>query len=324
MDDDRLSTTSDCSLSHQLNDLGDVQHVARIQEAALMRPVPPLPPAQQPQQLPTPSSSSSSSAPQNHHDKRLLSPDSNPPTHYSSQDSLPDSPYSSQSLESHPEPSGGDQKRHTRGSLPNLNKRGAGAAGRAATGLAAPGGVGVGGGRKASASATRAPTAAAGSGYGLSRHHTSSDPRLLQQQKGRGSQMQIQPPQRGYSAPRGGDRRTPEYQAGYGQQPRYPGAGAGARPAAGSGLRQPSAVSSAQNPGSRLARPAGTGIPRPGSRLPTFSSRGGVGGMAAMRGIPKPSSGIPSAAGGGGGYGSRSNSATRNQQNRNEWMDECY
>ena len=64
----RLSTTSDCSLSHQLNDLGDVQHVARIQEAALMRPVPPLPPAQQ--QLPTPSSSSSSSAPQNHHDKR--------------------------------------------------------------------------------------------------------------------------------------------------------------------------------------------------------------------------------------------------------------
>ena len=46
--------------------------------------------------------------------------------------------------------------------------------------------------------------------------------------------------------------------------------------------------------------------------------------MAAMRGIPKPSSGIPSAAGGGGGYGSRSNSATRNQQNRNEWMDECY
>ena len=208
----------------------------------------------------------------------MLSPDSNPPTHYSSQDSLPDSPYSSQSLESHPEPSGGDQKRHTRGSLPNLNKRGAGAAGRAATGLAAPGGVGVGGGRKASASATRAPTAAAGSGYGLSRHHTSSDPRLLQQQKGRGSQMQIQPPQRGYSAPRGGDRRTPEvtfffrfkfinslnlfnfqYQAGYGQQPRYPGAGAGARPAAGSGLRQPSAVSSAQNPGSRLARPAGTG-----------------------------------------------------------------
>ena len=67
----RLSTTSDCSLSHQLNDLGDVQHVARIQEAALMRPVPPLPPAQQQQQqLPTPSSSSSSSAPQNHHDKR--------------------------------------------------------------------------------------------------------------------------------------------------------------------------------------------------------------------------------------------------------------
>ncbi len=38
MDDmDRLSTTSDCSLTHQLNDVGDVQQIARIQEAALMQ-----------------------------------------------------------------------------------------------------------------------------------------------------------------------------------------------------------------------------------------------------------------------------------------------
>ena len=143
-----------------------------------------------------------------------MSPDSNPPTHYSSQDSLPDSPYSSQSLESQPEPSNTDQRRHTRGSMPNLNKRGRGGragGGQVGQGLAAPGG----GGRKASASATRAP-AAGGSGYGLSRHHTSSDPRLQQQHQqrlGRGSQapvMQLQPPQRGYSMPRGGDRRTPE------------------------------------------------------------------------------------------------------------------
>ena len=142
-----------------------------------------------------------------------MSPDSNPPTHYSSQDSLPDSPYSSQSLESQPEPSNADQRRHTRGSMPNLNRRGRGGragGGQVGQGLAAPGG----GGRKASASATRAPAAGA-SGYGLSRHHTSSDPRLQQQQQrlGRGSQapvMQLQPPQRGYSMPRGGDRRTPE------------------------------------------------------------------------------------------------------------------
>ena len=31
-EDDRLSTTSDSSLSHQLNDVGDVQQIARIQE----------------------------------------------------------------------------------------------------------------------------------------------------------------------------------------------------------------------------------------------------------------------------------------------------
>lgn len=323
MDDDRLSTTSDCSISHHLHDLGDVQHVARIQEAALNAPVQPS--QQQQPTLP----SSSSSVPQHRHDKQLLSPDSNPPTHYSSQDSLPDSPYSSQSLESQPDPS--DQRRHTRGSMPNLNKRGrggrAGGGGQVGQGLAAPGG------RKASASATRAPTA--GSGYGLSRQHTSSDPRLLQhhttsdprllqqqqQRQGRGSQLQMQPPpQRGYSMPRGGDRRTPEYQAGYAQQPQQPryagpsaAATATARPAAGSGLRPPSA-----GLGSRLARPAGTGIPRPGSRLPTFSNRGG-GATAAipMRGIPKPS-GIAAPS------GSRSNSATRQQNRNSEWMDDCY
>ena len=149
----------------------------------------------------------------------VLSPDSNPPTHYSSQDSLPDSPYSSQSLESQPEPPD-QQRRHTRGSMPNLNRRGRGGVGGQQVGgpgrLAAPGL----GGRKASASATRAPVAAAAAAgasgqYGLSRQHTTSDPRLLQQQQqqghqGRGSQLQMQPPQRGYSMPRGGDRRTPE------------------------------------------------------------------------------------------------------------------
>ena len=30
--DDRLSSTSDSSVSHRLNDLGDVQHLARMQE----------------------------------------------------------------------------------------------------------------------------------------------------------------------------------------------------------------------------------------------------------------------------------------------------
>ena len=100
--------------------------------------------------------------------------------------------------------------------MPNLNRRGRGGVGGQVGGpgrLAAPGL----GGRKASASATRAPTAAAAGApgqYGLSRQHTTSDPRLLQQQQqghqGRGSQLQMQPPQRGYSMPRGGDRRTPE------------------------------------------------------------------------------------------------------------------
>lgn len=35
MDEDVLSTTSDSSLSHQLNDVGDVQNIARIQEESL-------------------------------------------------------------------------------------------------------------------------------------------------------------------------------------------------------------------------------------------------------------------------------------------------
>lgn len=32
LDDDRLSTTSESSASHRLNDVGDVQHIARMQE----------------------------------------------------------------------------------------------------------------------------------------------------------------------------------------------------------------------------------------------------------------------------------------------------
>ena len=32
LDDDRLSTTSDSSVSHRLNDVGDVQHLAKLQE----------------------------------------------------------------------------------------------------------------------------------------------------------------------------------------------------------------------------------------------------------------------------------------------------
>ena len=104
--------------------------------------------------------------------------------------------------------------------MPNLNRRGRGGVGVGGQQVGGPGRLAAPGlgGRKASASATRAPVAAAAAGssgqYGLSRQHTTSDPRLLQQQQqghqGRGSQLQMQPPQRGYSMPRGGDRRTPE------------------------------------------------------------------------------------------------------------------
>ena len=36
--EDRLSSTSDSSMSHRLNDLGDVQHLARMQEESKLVP----------------------------------------------------------------------------------------------------------------------------------------------------------------------------------------------------------------------------------------------------------------------------------------------
>jgi hypothetical protein len=188
----------------------------------------------------------------------VLSPgDSNPPTQYSSQDSLPDSPYSSQSLDSQTShPNGADQKRQTRGSMPNLNKRGTARTNPAS--LAAPGG-----GRKASASATRVPPAA-GSGYGLTRNYASSDPRLQQQRQEQQQQQRQQygqqhPTQRGYNAPAVHSGIAPPSTT---HRFAAPAAAPPLQQTQRSGLRPPSAIASrtiARPSSSAIARPAGTG-----------------------------------------------------------------
>jgi len=162
-DIDRLSTTSnmsESSASHRLNDVQDVQDLARRQEENLRHPQ-----SYQPRSATiSPSSEGSLTSPQQEEGGGYQSEEScgsetggqgprrqekraNPPyrqygtynkkqlrnskaqynqqysnQQYSSQDSLPDSPYSSQSLDSHSSQQGPD----TRRSMPNLNQRGRG------------------------------------------------------------------------------------------------------------------------------------------------------------------------------------------------------
>ena len=238
---------------------------------------------------------------------------------YSSQDSLPDSPYSSQSLDSQP----ANAQDRFRRSMPNLNKRGV-----ASSGL-----------RKAShqqvGSAGGAPGAghykggASSSGYGLSRQHN-SDPRLQQSarhQQHQRSQMQQQ--QQHQQPQQMRDREVnkdailciskpsyvqlvppllQQYQQPVAPAPSNNGrysalpTNAGSRVGPGaSGIRPPTATS-------RIARP--TGIPRPGSRLPMFAGASSRGTSASRGLIPKP--------------GSRSSSIGRQQQQQANWNDDCY
>jgi len=185
-DIDRLSTTSglsESSVSHRLNDVQDVQDVARMQEESLRHPQS----YNQPRSATmSPSSEASLCSPQGeeaggyqseescgsesgghrveprrgegranpayrhqqqHYGMKAYGGSSNHhhPQHqqqqyggnqYSSQDSLPDSPYSSQSLDSHNSQQGPDLRR----SMPNLNKlRGrGGASGRGSGGMPRP------------------------------------------------------------------------------------------------------------------------------------------------------------------------------------------
>jgi len=156
-------------------------------------------------------------------------------TQYSSQDSLPDSPYSSQSLDSQPA-TGQDRIRR---SMPNLNK--------------------IRGQNKASSGSGPPPSSKSGRGraqvnYGLSSRHHNSDPRMLQ---GHSAYQQYQ------QVPSRGTVMSRDSSAGS--------SASGVRQAGNmrfqSGLRPPTATS-------RIARP-GTGIPRPGgggSRLPAPST----------------------------------------------------
>ncbi|XP_071744657.1 uncharacterized protein [Lepeophtheirus salmonis] len=134
--DDALSTTSDSSVSHRLNDVGDVQHIAKLQEESLKES--PIVQSQQQSYIRSATiSPSSEHSPLTEEGNPVYDPSEDgslvndnvgncPPSNtnnvryqqYSSQDSLPDSPYSSQSLDSQPA-SGQDRLRR---SMPNLNK----------------------------------------------------------------------------------------------------------------------------------------------------------------------------------------------------------
>jgi len=196
---------------------------------------------------------------------------------YSSQDSLPDSPYSSQSLDSQ-SAQGQDRLRR---SMPNLNKiRGRG--GSANVGGRGPAAVNAGINNQGHGGGTGLQRP---STYGLSRQHN-SDPRLQ-------AAVAASSNQTSRIGGRGGGY--------YGGRPSYAGP-----PSRGSMVsnesemvnppsrdvsrdstfRVPTQPSQQPQPklslGSRLARPVGgSGIPRPGSRLP---------GPTGRTGIPKPSS----------------------------------
>jgi len=139
---DRLSTTSamsESSVSHRLNDVQDVQDIARMQEESLKHSTPMKNPRSD---TISPLSETSLSSPvedaagyQSEESCGSESGIRNPRRGeiqqrlqvYSSQDSLPDSPYSSQSLDSHA--SHGNEVRR---SMPNLNKLRGGKVGRGA------------------------------------------------------------------------------------------------------------------------------------------------------------------------------------------------
>jgi len=253
---DRLSTTSamsESSASHRLNDVQDVQDLARLQEENLKHSTGPKhqrsdtisPLSEQSLSSPVEDTGGYQSEESCGSENGLLG--SRPRRgevqyqggyqQYSSQDSLPDSPYSSQSLDSH-----AGQTTDTRRSMPNLNK--------------------MRGGRGGSH-----PPASSNPAYGLSQaRYTSSDSRLM-------------PPTRTTLGPTS-HQGPPSARTGL----RPPQTTSGlVRPSYTSGLRPPAPTRGAQQPRkvSGIARPPG-GIPRPGqSRLqaPTsYNRRGGSAG----------------------------------------------
>merc|ERR1712158_281017 len=134
--EDRLSSTSDSSMSHRLNDLGDVQHLARMQEESLRQAVMTN---NHRSATVSPSSENSPSQDMQSEEGSYPHPGGGGYHQYSSQDSLPDSPYSSQSLDS--QSTQGTDGIHR--SMPNLNRiRGRGRAGFAYRGrIATPSGI---------------------------------------------------------------------------------------------------------------------------------------------------------------------------------------
>jgi len=142
---DRLSTTSamsESSVSHRLNDVQDVQDMARLQEESLKHSTPLKNPRSD---TISPLSEHSLSSPVEdgggYQSEESCGSESGvlrsgprrgevqgrPGQVYSSQDSLPDSPYSSQSLDSHASHGGQEVRR----SMPNLNKLRGGKVGQA-------------------------------------------------------------------------------------------------------------------------------------------------------------------------------------------------